>query len=107
MNTYYYKARPPGIGCQPSGWTIREPWLPAHEINGRLFLGLVEYAEPLSAEQIRRYGLWPASELERAKLILAAEPAWIRESYMAYDVDFLEARPKSDQLAKAALILKR
>ena len=103
---YLMTSRPPGIGCQPDGWIERETWLPAHEVDGRYFLGRVVYPERLSPEQVYRYELWPEDEVERAKLIFAREPEWIREDYMAQEVEFLEELADRDQLAWAALVLK-
>jgi len=111
MANYLFRNRPPGIGCQPDGWVNRETWMPAKEIQERFFLGQVEYAEPLPFEQVKRYELWPESELERAEMIfwLEGEDAgWLRTDYLSQPLDRLEKyAARYDQKAQAALIILR
>ena len=63
---YYYLNRPPAIGCQPDGFIDRESWMPAKPQlligKGRdpwHVLGWVEYPEPLAAELVWKWELWP------------------------------------------------
>jgi len=108
MATYFYRNRPPSIGCQPDGWTGREEWLPAHEIDGRHFLGQVEYADPLPFEQVQRYELWPESELERAEYTFWREGGdadWLRTDYLAQPVKKLREYAPRDVKARAALVI--
>lgn len=110
MASYLFRNRPPGIGCQPDGWVNRETWMPAKEIQDRFFLGQVEYAEPLPFEQVKRYELWPESELERAEYVFWLEDEdadWLRADYLAQPVEMLRQYAPRDQKAQAALIILR
>lgn len=70
MCRYYYLLRPPSIGCQPQGGINRETFTyfgPVEALDGMKAHGWVEYDEPLEFDQIWRFDLMPANELERAK----------------------------------------
>ena len=66
MPRYYYLNRPPGIGCQPDGFTERERWSPKREIPGteRTAHGWVEYLEKLDPYQIWKWEFYPADPVE-------------------------------------------
>lgn len=107
MATYLYSHRPPGIGCQPDGWTDRETWLPAKIIGHRYFFGRVEYDGGLSFETVSRYELWPKSELERAEMVFWREDLdWLRESYLTADEALLQEHAPTDVKARAALVIR-
>ena len=65
---YFYLTRPPGIGCQPDGYTDTQIWLPMQypEEFPRGAFGYVIYSAPLPVSQILRYDLFPADPLEKA-----------------------------------------
>ena len=69
MFEYYYRNRPPGIGCQPDGFDpdARETWFPRKEVNGVPYFGKVSYPEPLSCEDLYRYKLRPVDLVEYAE----------------------------------------
>ncbi len=107
-SSYLYRNRPPGIGCQPDGFDAHETWLPGREVEGRHFLGRVEYSQSLSWEQVKRYELWPEDELERAEMTFTREgkdSAWLREDYLAQSIGKLEAFADRDTKAWAALVI--
>lgn len=79
MNRYFYTLRPPGIGCQPDGFTARQAEVPRRtsvtpslELAGRLVakgveinnFGWVEYTEPLTLDQMFRFDLLPCDTLK-------------------------------------------
>lgn len=110
MAKYLYRSRPPGIGCQASGWVEREAWSPprAHPAGsaGQHFWGLVEYPEPLPRREVVRWELWPVDAKERAEMVFDGDE-WLRENYLSQPVDKLwEYAEKGDVEAKAALVLK-
>ena len=110
MTRYPYRNRPPSIGCQPDGFIpdTREAWLPAREIEGRYFLGCVEYLNPLSFDDIHRYELWPTDKVEWAEYIFWLESSdWLRADYLSQDDETLEKYASRDIKAQAALILKQ
>jgi len=107
-HVYLYVNRPPGLGCQPDGFTERETYSPPQEREGRWFHGRVVYPDRLSLEEIHRYDLWPASPRERARLIFEREgelAEWLRESYLSQPVEKLREFAPHDPKAWAALVL--
>lgn len=76
---YYYAARPPGLGCQPTDFVQAEEWVPARCIetvewrpvqcpetgnwmpewyrHKSLYFGWVEYERKLTGEELWRYDL--------------------------------------------------
>lgn len=71
MPRYLYLNRPPGIGCQPDGFTEFKAYWPQREVDGVYCLGWVEYAEPLTYRQIRKWDFMPADPVEAAIYRLA------------------------------------
>ena len=70
---YFYRNRPPGIGCQPDGWEEREAWSPvravpeiASDLKHHHFHGWVEYQRALTPYICWKYELLPADPVERA-----------------------------------------
>jgi hypothetical protein len=88
---YYYRNRPPGIGCQPDGFAEREQWLPAQDCpaGGGHCFGWVEYPARLSLDRVYRYDLVADDLLERAVYLFWRhfddEANWLRfvEEYFA------------------------
>ena len=109
---YLYRSRPPSIGCQPEGFTNRETWLPGRQHpsgDGRYFLGLVGYPQPLPFEEVYRYELWPVDEVERAEMTFWLEgdaAKWLLRDYLSLSVEELQQCAGTDLLAAAALVLK-
>ena len=71
MYEYYYRNRPPGIGCQPDGFDpeLTQCWRPRREVNGVPYHGVVVYVEPLLPKQIWQYELRPADLVECAEYV--------------------------------------
>lgn len=65
---YFYRNRPPGIGCQPEGFTETQAWVPMQHPDQfpRGAFGYVIYSTPLPVNQVWRYDLFPADPLEKA-----------------------------------------
>ena len=63
---YYYLNRPPGLWCQKDGFIDREVWWPARVIPDTEWyaLGWVDYPFQLSCEDIWKWELRPADEIE-------------------------------------------
>ncbi len=109
MPKYYYCNRPPGIGCQPDGFTERETWLPAKEIDNRLCFGYAVYPKPLAPEQVYRFDLRPESIVEQAEYVFWREDSdsdWLKENYLSQPVGRLRDYASRDVKAWAALVLK-
>jgi len=115
---YYYRNRPPGIGCQPDGFDpdTREWWRPRKDVNGISYHGKVSYSEPLSPWDIYRFELRPVDLVEYAEYIFWREifwhegsqegdQPWLREDYLSADRALLEEHAPHDILARAALII--
>ena len=110
MPKYYLVARPPGIGCQPDGWTTFEIWVPTRERDGRHYFGWVEYPEPLPPEKIWEYELRAADDVEHAEYVF-----WhwerkdgckgLRAEYLAAARPLLERMAPRDMKAWAALVI--
>ena len=109
--TYYYRNRPPGIGCQPDGFDLytREYWCPRKEIDGVPYHGVVSYPTPLTPEQIWQYELRPADLVEYAEFIFwedgRADNVDMREDYLNTDRADLESMSQFSKLAQAALTI--
>jgi hypothetical protein len=114
---YYYLNRPPGIGCQPDGWTETETWMPAQPIPGqetRHALGWVKYPEPLDHLRAWRFDLHPADPVELAHYAfwMAGDMDEAEAQYM--EADYLDSSEeelqqlvlRGDYLAAHALVLK-
>jgi len=119
---YYYEFRPPGIGCQPDGWTNREGGLPKSKYivpsglpnkeKSISAFGWVEYDEPLSFDQIYKKDLIPHDPVERAKFYLwishdrnEETVDWLISDYQAQGRNWLLENYEIDSLAAYALIL--
>ena len=61
---YWFLLRPPGIGCMPHGWALKEYWQPTQKIPGteRYAHGWVEYTKSLAHEQVWFFDLLPAQD---------------------------------------------
>lgn len=111
MHKYYYRNRPPGIGCQPDGFDpdTREAWRPRKDVNGIPYHGEVSYPEPLSPEDLYRYELRPADLVECAEYIFWQHEGSgldLRTDYLSTDRATLEIyASRSSVLAQAALII--
>jgi hypothetical protein len=123
MPRYYYEFRPPGIGCQPDGWTKREGGLPKttftvpsglrdkSELEISAF-GWVEYEDKLTFDQMFKKDLIPHNPQERARYYMWVrnnrnqETAdWLIEDYQAQGYDWLVENAKTDPTAYCALVL--
>ena len=64
---YYYLSRPPGIGCQPSGFIEKEAWTPKQYPPEfpRGAWGWVEYEERLLMRDSWRSDLFPVDPVEQ------------------------------------------
>ena len=110
MFTYYYRNRPPGIGCQPGGFDpdTRESWIPMRQVDGIPYLGQVSYPEPLAPEQVWQYELRPADLVEYAEYVfwLERDPSFdVRADYLSAPRERLQRMARHDVLAGAALII--
>jgi len=110
--TYYYRNRPPGIGCQPDGFDpdTREYWRPRREVAGVPYHGKVSYPRLLRFERVWQYELVPADPVERAEYIFwqeqETEPGVdLRLEYLDTSRETLESLAKYDALARAALVI--
>jgi len=64
---YYYLLRPPGIGCQPDNFVDRKGGREQMTlIGGRNWTihGWVDYTQPLKAEELYKWDLWPHNAAE-------------------------------------------
>ena len=116
---YFYRNRPPGIGCQPDGWSAREGGLPKDywkDSAGETVyaFGWVEYSEPLTFEQAWLKDLLPDEHVERANYSIWAymdrdekEAAWITESYQTLSTEELEKEAPRDFMARAILTIRK
>ena len=109
-HVYYYRNRPPGIGCQPSGFDpdTRECWHPRRGVRGLLYHGQVSYSEPLKFEQVWRYELVPADPVENAEYAFWQEldPGYdMRDDYLSTPREQLQQLARHDVLAGAALVI--
>jgi hypothetical protein len=113
MPRYYYRSRPPGIGCQPDGFTGRESWLPARDCPmgmGHCF-GWAEYPARLSLDRVYRYDLVADDLLERAVYVFRRhfddEANWLRfvEEYFAAG-NLAQLAGRGDHIAEMVLALQ-
>ena len=111
MFTYYYRNRPPRIGCQPKGFDpeLTEYWRPRRKVNGIPYHGKASYPAPLTPEQIWQYELRPADLVEYAEFIFwedgRADNMDMREDYLSTPRADLENMAQFSKLAQAALII--
>jgi hypothetical protein len=116
---YFYRNRPPGIGCQPDGFTAQEGGLPKDywpASDGEMIhaFGWVEYPEPLTFYQSWRTDLIADDPVERANCAIWAymnrdekEAAWITQSYQELSTDELEEEAPRDFMARAILTIRK
>lgn len=110
MHEYYYRNRPPGIGCQPDGFDpgTRESWVPRKDVNGIPYHGKVSYPEPLDHEDLYRYELRPVNLVEYAEYVFwqHGDPGYdIKADYLSANRALLESYAPGSILAQAALII--
>jgi len=99
MPTYYYRNRPPGIGCQPDGFTRREDYYGAAQGRNTRYHGEVEYPEALTHEQVYKYELVPADTLEAALFDLREKGDWLIGDYAEAPVEVIEQCSRNDTVA--------
>ena len=78
--TYYYRLRPPGIGCQPSEGLVSMQGTPdgrkSLEVEGEFFWGSAEYDRILPDEEMERFDLdstveilWRQFQVEKQEMV--------------------------------------
>ena len=101
MAKYLYTSRPPGIGCQPDGFTDREVWMPGREVDGRHYLGVAEYDGRLKFEDIAAYELMPEDKEERIVYSAWKQQLgwWIMDDYLCCGEEHIDGLVNTDPVA--------